>query len=339
MIGGPHSSFDMLAGLSRGTARMVAQFVKGLETYMSGDWSAPRINDNPMSCSELMYARIMNSQEGGKVFQEVYEIEREEEENKADFDDILALSDIDNNQEKTGGEANLPVIRCTTCKVDFTSDICLPDMVAMETDPRFTTDEKISKIKQNWSIMESGLEIDYRCTKCRDCSQCKNADQVEKISLREEQEMQLIKESVNLDWEKKKIVCSLPLRGKERDFLSSNKDRAMMVLDQQCRKWHNDTVNKSLILAAFQKLFKTGDTRFLSQISKEELDSFIHKEVQYFIPWRVVFQDSPTTPVRTVLDASTSTRKRRDGSGGRCLNDLVAKGRIETLNLLSETGP
>ena len=196
------------------SARMVAQFVKGLETYMSGDWSSPRINDNPMSCSELMYARIMNSQEGGKVFQEVYEIEREEEENKADFDDILALSDIDNNQEKTGGEANLPVIRCTTCKVDFTSDICLPDMVAMETDPRFTTDEKISKIKQNWSIMESGLQIDYRCTKCRDCSQCKNADQVEKISLREEQEMQLIKESVNLDWEKKKIVCSLPLRGR-----------------------------------------------------------------------------------------------------------------------------
>ena len=36
----------------------------------------------------------------------------------------------------------------------------------------------------------------------------------------------------------------------------------------------------------------------------------------------------------TVLDASTSTRRRADDTGGRCLNDLVVKGRIDTMNLL-----
>ena len=204
----------------------------------------------------------------------------------------------------------------------------------METDVRYSTEEKLSNIKKNWSILDSGLQIDYRCVKCRDCSQCRNADQNEKISLRQEQEMQLIKESVHLDWDQKKIVCSLPLRGQERDFLATNKSRAMMVLDQQCMKWSNDEVNKPMIIAAFQKLFKTGDTRFIEQLSEEEKAKFLYKEVQYFIPWRVIFQDSATTAVRPVLDASTSTPRRDDGTGGRCLNDLVAKEKLETLNLL-----
>ena len=34
------------------------------------------------------------------------------------------------------------------------------------------------------------------------------------------------------------------------------------------------------------------------------------------------------------MDASTRTAFRSDGSGGRCLNDLVCKGKIETLNLV-----
>ena len=41
-----------------------------------------------------------------------------------------------------------------------------------------------------------------------------------------------------------------------------------------------------------------------------------------------------TTPVRTVLDGSSNTRTRWDGTGGRSLNDLVCKGKISSLNLL-----
>ena len=145
--------------------------------------------------------------------------------------------------------------------------------------------------------------------------------------------MQLVKDSIYLDWENKKIVCSLPVRGEETDFLTSNKDIAMKVLDQQCKRWYNDE-NKDSILEAFEKLFKTGDTRFMHQLSDEELAEFAEKPVQYFIPWRVVYNDSITTPVRPVLDGSTGTRKRKDGTGGRCLNDYVVKGKIETLNLI-----
>ena len=41
-----------------------------------------------------------------------------------------------------------------------------------------------------------------------------------------------------------------------------------------------------------------------------------------------------STPARPVFDASTRTRKRADGSGGRCLNDLVTKGAVKNMNLI-----
>jgi len=66
-----------------------------------------------------------------------------------------------------------------------------------------------------------------------------------------------------------------------------------------------------------------------------EKSKFMFKEVQYFLPWRLQFKpDSASTPVRVVFDASSRTAKRADDSGGRCLNDLVCKGPIDTLDLM-----
>ena len=127
---------------------------------------------------------------------------------------------------------------------------------------------------------------------------------------------------------------SVPNKENETDFLTTNRDRALKVLDQQCKKWSKDTINKEKILGAFQKLFNTGDTRFMHELSKEELEKFESKPTQYFIPWRVVYNDSPTTPVRPVFDASSVTKRRADGKGGRSLNEYVVKGKVETLNLV-----
>ena len=144
----------------------------------------------------------------------------------------------------------------------------------------------------------------------------------------------MVKNSVCLDWEQKKIICSLPNKGNESDFLSSNRERALKVLDSQCRKWYKETVNREMIEAAFKKLFDTGDTRLMNELTKEELEKFETKPVQYFIPWRVVYNDSPTTPVRPVFDASSQSRKRSDRTGGKSLNEYVVKGKVETLNLV-----
>ena len=76
-------------------------------------------------------------------------------------------------------------------------------------------------------LLESGFDVDYRCVKCRECVLCKKSDNAEKISLREEQEMQLVRDSITIDWENEKVRCSLPVRGEESVFLTSNKNIAM----------------------------------------------------------------------------------------------------------------
>ena len=199
-------------------------------------------------------------------------------------------------------------------------------------------DEKLSRLKKILELQESSLDISYHCVRCRECLDCKNAEQVEKISLREESELYEIKNSVHLDWEEKKITCTLPLRGIERDFLTSNEDRALRILDSQCRKYFKDEETKASIVAAFQKLIDKGYIQFIDDLPADLQKSFLNKEVQYYLPWRIQFKpESASTSVRPVFDASSRTRKRRDGTGGRCLNDLVCKGPTNSLDLLKVT--
>ena len=84
--------------------------------------------------------------------------------------------------------------------------------------------------------MDSGIIIDYRCIRCRTCNECKNADQTERVSLGPDAEDEMIEKSVSLDYEKKEIFATLPLRGNERDFLAPNEERAHCVLNQRCRR-------------------------------------------------------------------------------------------------------
>ena len=57
--------------------------------------------------------------------------------------------------------------------------------------------------------------------------------------------------------------------------------------------------------------------------------------VLYFIPWRVVFKASSiSTPARPVFDCSAKTPITIDGHGGKCFNDLMAKGRSLSFNLI-----
>ena len=195
-------------------------------------------------------------------------------------------------------------------------------------------DDPLSTLKLLAKLHEDGISIEYRCPKCRHCSDCRNAPETERVSLREEAEDVAIKESVKVNWNKKKIICTLPLRGKEEEFLTGNRDIAERILNQQCSKYKNDEQTKKTVVKAFQKLFDNNYACLFSDLTEVQKRKIILKPVQHYIPWRVVFKASISTPCRPVMDASTRTKLREDGSGGRCLNDLVMKGKVVTLNLL-----
>ena len=124
------------------------------------------------------------------------------------------------------------------------------------------------------------------------------------------------------------------MRGKEHEFLSNNREIALKVLDQQCHKYHKDIKTKDAIVKAFDKLLKNNQLVPWANLTEEEKRIVEAKDVSHYIPWRVVFKPSPSTPARPVFDASMNTKVNNDGQGGRSLNDLVVKGKVTTLNLV-----
>ena len=189
-------------------------------------------------------------------------------------------------------------------------------------------------LKHTMKAQNEGLNIEYRCHRCRSCSDCRRSHETERVSLREEAEDSMIWDSVKIDFENKGILCYLPLRGTEEEFLSNNREIAKKILDQQCTKYNKDEDTKELIMNAFQKLLKNDQMCLWDDLTQEQKKAIELKTVSHYIPWRLVFKPSLSTPARIVFGGSQNTKHREDGSGGRCLNDAVVKGRVVTLNLV-----
>merc|ERR1711867_225750 len=149
-----------------------------------------------------------------------------------------------------------------------------------------------------------------------------------------QKEDQMVYNSVKIDRENKQIVCYLPVRGEEKEFLSDNREITAKILRQQCKKYYNDEETKSIIQKSFQKLKDNGHMILWDELSTEERNMIVRKEVQHYIVCRVVFEHSLSSPARPVFDGSSRTKPWPDGSRGRCLNELVMKGKVSLLNLL-----
>ena len=189
-------------------------------------------------------------------------------------------------------------------KVSVVSSV-KPAEFSQQSQAMVNTEERIADMKRWKEMMDTGINIDYRCVKCRNCADCRNADETERVSLRQDVEDAKIKESVHIDYENRKIMATLPLRGKEEDFLVCNRDRAICILNQQCRKFHGKEEDRKLVLSAFRKLFDRGYMVLLKNISEDLRKKFEGKYVQHYIPWRCVYNPkSKSTPVRPVMDAS-----------------------------------
>ena len=320
ILGGPHASFDLMLARSGNAAFLLNEFVAGLTSWKNS--GPPSLTNYFMSNVEIADAIDRNLKDGT-----ISNYEKLIDDDESELQSILDAS----NSVCTDSEAFITTemyeqvrnATCFDCGYPVVDDIALYE------------DEKLTRLKLILDRQEQGIEISYRCVRCRSCIDCKNSSKVDKISLREESELYEIRKSVFLDWENQKISCTLPVRGKEWDFLSCNEDRALKVLDAQCRKYFKDEETKASIVASFQKLIDMKYILFLDSMSANQLSQFQDKQVQYFLPWRIQFKPgSASTPARVVFDASSGTKKRQDGTGGRCLNDYVVKGTIDSLDLL-----
>ena len=142
----------------------------------------------------------------------------------------------------------------------------------------------------------------------------------------------MIKQIVSLDYASQQIIATLPLRGKEEEFLSPNQDRATCVLNQQCKKLKGKPDDIKAVQKSVDKLFDRGHIKCVEDLSEDIQNKFIN-EPACWIPWRTV--QNPT-PVRAVMDANSKNPTILDGPGGRYLKDLTAKGRVESRILVKQ---
>ena len=237
---------------------------------------------------------------------------------------------IDSSSYDGKKDLNEMILNCSECGQDgMKVKVKLNAFPSKEDD-----DEHLQVLKRLQQAQQEGLSIDYRCPRCRNCSDCRRSFATERVSQREEAEDMMVWDSVSIDWKNKRIICYLPLRGSEEEFLSNNRKIALKILDQQCYKYCKDTETREMIVKALDKLMKNNQLVLWKDLTDEEKKVIESKPISHYIPYRVVFKPSLSTPARPVFDGSQNTEVRPDGTAGRCLNDAVVKGRVVTLNLL-----
>ena len=333
VIGGPHDSFQFMAEQTNSTRMVFVNLMRQLENYRS--MGPPSISKCLMTVEDLEFAAKHKEWE-----METFPSEELKcfpfDDDQSHFDeeiDALKLEEIDGTGNITHN-SDVSCSNCGVCVVMLKSTKDLLDGVRALPAKTDEDDEYLSSLRKLQHAQHEGLNIEYRCPRCRSCGDCRRSHETERISLREEAEDLMIWDSVEIDKPNKRIICHLPLRGEEEEFLSSNRDIALKILDKQCLKYSKDEETKKVITKAFDKLIKNKQMALWSDLTDEQRKIIEAKKIQHYIPWRAVFKQSLSTPARPVFDASTKTKLRDDKSGGRCLNDLVVKGRIVTLNLV-----
>ena len=116
------------------------------------------------------------------------------------------------------------------------------------------------------------------------------------------------------------ITAKLPFLADPDLKLTKNFKTARKVYDQQLKRLSKSEVDRNDVIQAEGKLQKLGFVQFLENLNEDDQKMIMDSPVQYYIPWRVVWSKSITTPVRPVFDASHVPY-------GECsLNQILAKG-------------
>ena len=84
-----------------------------------------------------------------------------------------------------------------------------------------------------WEVEQLGTDSPYRCVTCRSCSKCREGDQPEMVSLKEEAEQSIIESSIELDTVNNILWATLPFVEDPVMKLQHNRFIAEKVLQLQ----------------------------------------------------------------------------------------------------------
>ena len=337
-IGGPVSALDNLSGAMGGQSAV--KYLSTLVTNINSVYK-PRIDFFPefKERNEMIDLDIPEVREfvQDKANHVLYnnkskpvddEVVGWNEVTPQDLSNLFSTKKENNSEEIEDNIKIKEILVCDTCGVIVEKNETDPVCVAVQ-----------SEFQRFMKTQEVGLDSSYRCKRCRDCSDCRKGSGFEKISLMQEAEQELIRESITIDYKNSRAIVHLPFKANPKEFLKDNSYSAQARLQNACKKYHTDETVRKAIIAAFDKLRSRGHLKYYDDLSVKQRTKLENAEVSYTIPWDVSFKaSSVSTPTRTVYDASAKT------STGFSLNDLLATGipdlvRLVELVLEWQVGP
>ena len=187
-----------------------------------------------------------------------------------------------------------------------------------------------NELKNFLKHQEVGLDATYRCVRCRDCIDCKRGVGQELLSMKQQAEQELIRESVQIDKNINRAVAKLPFLCDPTDKLVDNRKAAERRLDNVVRKYKDEEDTKEKLVKSMNKLIDKGHIKFVENLPDEIKEDIVNSKSSYTIPSDVAFkEESVSTPARWVFDAGSKT------STGFSLNDILAKGTISLVLLIN----
>ena len=149
------------------------------------------------------------------------------------------------------------------------------------------------------------------------------------MSIRQEAEQQIIRESVHIDKGLGRAVAKLPFITDPSDKLVDNSKVAAKRLDNVTKKYGGDPEVREMLEKSMKKLLDNGHVVLLDDLPQDLRKSIKNASSSYTISADVAFKEgSVSTPARWVFDAGSKT------SQGYSLNDLLAKGTIDMVRLV-----
>ena len=185
------------------------------------------------------------------------------------------------------------------------------------------------ELQRFMELQEAGLKTEFRCKQCRSCLDCRKGAGHEKLSMKQEAENELIRQSITINKEEGFAVAKLPFIMPPNENLKNNRHIAMKMLDRVLKKYCTDPEKRALVLSGLNKMIEKKHLVYVDDLSKEHRNMLEKSPVSYYIPWNLQFKDSVSTPIRPVFNASSQS------PSGLSLNDVIAKGSPDLVRLLS----
>ena len=183
----------------------------------------------------------------------------------------------------------------------------------------------IARMRELVDQDDIGNSITYRCSECSKCMTCKRSKRNTAVSIQESREQTIIENSVIIDKNVRKVFVTLPFLKDPVESLmlkhrgNNNYSQASKVYYSQCRLSDAAKVGMRKV---HSELVNNGFMKRLSEFSCVEKDRIKNAPFNHYHPWRIVYKESQSTPVRMVVDPTMTG-----------LNLLLAKGENKLGNI------